>query len=107
MTSIRTRERQRWKLMISRCHIPGGLGYQRYGARGIRVCNRWHDFELYFADIMQLLGPCPEGCSLDRYPDKGGNYEPGNVRWATASEQQQNSCQYKRWWPRADEAATS
>lgn len=36
------------------------------------------------------MGPCPQGMSLDRWPDKEGNYEPGNVRWATHSEQNHN-----------------
>jgi hypothetical protein len=106
MKSVRTRERQRWKLMLSRCHNPDGLGYRYYGARGIKVCERWHDFETYFADIMRLIGPCPDGKSLDRIDNDGG-YEPGNVRWATPSEQQRNSRQYKEHWPHGSREVAS
>ena len=76
--------------MLGRCEDPAGLGYRYYGARGIKVCGQWHDFEVYYADITRLLGPCPPGMSLDRI-DNDGDYEPGNVRWATASQQQRNS----------------
>ena len=91
MRSDRTRSRGRWKLMLRRCEDPRATHYGYYGGRGIKVCERWHDFELYYTDITRLLGPCPEGKSLDRWPDNDGDYEPGNVRWATASEQQLNS----------------
>ena len=76
--------------MLRRCEDPDGPGYLYYGARGIKVCERWHDFEVYYADITRLLGPCPAGMSMDRI-DNDGDYEPRNVRWATASQQQQNS----------------
>ena len=76
--------------MLRRCEDPDGPGYLYYGARGIKVCERWHDFEAYYADITRLLGPCPAGMSMDRI-DNDGDYEPGNVRWATASQQQHNS----------------
>lgn len=85
----RARSYQRWYRMLRRCENPDDIGYRSYGGRGIKVCERWHDFELYYADITRLLGPCPPRKSMDRIDNDGG-YEPGNVRWATAGEQAEN-----------------
>lgn len=81
-------EYSRWNTMHQRCENPNNPQYKNYGARGIRVCERWGVFEYYLEDIAPL-GPCPAGCSIDRI-NNDGNYEPGNVRWATASEQSLN-----------------
>lgn len=75
-----------WVAMIQRCTDPNATGYANWGGRGIAVCERWRNsFEAFLAD----MGERPEGCSIDRI-DNDGNYEPGNVRWATALEQTQN-----------------
>jgi len=74
--------------MIHRCENPTDSRYKSYGARGITVCERWHDIRLFVQDI-ELLGPRPKGYSMDRI-DNDGNYEPGNIRWASASEQNKN-----------------
>lgn len=73
--------------MVARCNNPRSTSYHRYGAQGVVVCERWLSFEKFLADV----GPRPSlRHSLDRYPDFRGNYEPGNVRWATPVEQANN-----------------
>jgi hypothetical protein len=73
-----------WLNLRRRCLELSNPVYANYGARGIKVCDRWHDsFENFFADVGRK--PTPEH-SLDRI-NNDGNYEPGNVRWATRSEQ--------------------
>lgn len=72
-----------WKQMIQRCTNPRASHYSLYGGRGIQVCERWRtSFWDYVADV----GERPPGKSLDRI-DNNGDYEPGNVRWASQSEQ--------------------
>lgn len=88
-----------WYGMIERCEHPGHKSYARYGGRGIAICARWHDVQLFIADIERLLGQRPPGMSIDRI-NNDGNYEPGNVRWATASEQGLNRAPRPvRWRP--------
>lgn len=83
-----TKEYRAWAGMIQRCTNPNSKRWSDWGGRGIRVCERWiNSFENFYADMG--VRPSPSH-SLDRYPDNDGNYEPGNVRWATRSEQQLN-----------------
>lgn len=74
-----------WRTMLKRCNSPTSRQYHNYGARGIRVCERWHTFENFYAD----MGDAPEGKSLDRI-DNDGNYEPSNCRWTTQKQQIRN-----------------
>jgi hypothetical protein len=77
-----------WQSMIQRCTNPEAKAYPRYGGRGITVCERWL---VWFENFLDDVGYRPSrDHSLDRYPDKNGNYESGNVRWATRQEQQNN-----------------
>jgi hypothetical protein len=76
-----------WRGMMQRCHNPNATGYERYGGRGIVVCDAWrHSFERFLRDVGAR--PSREH-TLDRI-DVNGNYEPGNVRWATSAEQMAN-----------------
>lgn len=83
-----------WREMLYRCENPKCPAYSNYGGRGISACERWHDFAAFAEDITRLLGPRPDGLTLDRIGNDG-NYEPGNVRWATRAQQNQNR-QYRR-----------
>lgn len=77
-----------WLAMMARCKNPKTKHYRLYGGRGIKVCNRWLTFENFLLDIG--LRPSNKH-SIDRYPNKDGNYQPGNVRWATIHEQNRNT----------------
>ncbi len=83
----RTREWETWHGIRERCENKNAESYKNYGARGIRVCERWATFEAFFED----MGPRPSSRhSIDRFPDQNGNYEPSNCRWATAKQQCRN-----------------
>jgi hypothetical protein len=72
--------------MRKRCSNPNDANYEKYGARGIRVCARWEKFESFIADMGRKPGP---RYSVERR-DNNGNYEPGNCYWATDTEQARN-----------------
>lgn len=77
-----------WRGMNERCENPNHRGFKRYGGRGIRVAPRWRaSFGAFLAD----MGERPSRShSIDRFPNRDGNYEPGNCRWATMKEQNRN-----------------
>lgn len=88
-----------WKSMNDRCHYPNNISYPNYGAIGRTVCEEWRTvcyggrpgaFERFLAYLMESgIGLRPEGMTLDRIDNDRG-YEPGNIRWATGSEQAVN-----------------
>jgi hypothetical protein len=74
--------------MKRRCYAPSVKEFRNYGGNGIRVCDRWrYSFENFLTDMGRR--PTPNH-SIDRFPDKKGNYEPSNCRWATRAEQNRN-----------------
>jgi hypothetical protein len=84
-----------WVAMLHRCEDPDWKAYQHYGGRGIKVCEAWHDVAVFIADIESAIGPRPSGLTLDRIDNDRG-YEPGNVQWATRSQQTRNQRPRKR-----------
>lgn len=78
-----------WTHMMRRCSDRQHGNWKDYGGRGITVYDAWSDVAVFIADIEHLIGSRPPGMTLDRI-DNDGNYEPGNVRWATHAEQSAN-----------------
>ncbi len=76
-----------WLSMIARCTNPNHPQYKNWGGRGIQICKEWlESFENFFRD----MGERPKGKTLDRYPNKDGNYFKENCRWATPKQQANN-----------------
>ena len=75
-----------WSMMKNRCRNPNHDKASYYAGRGIKMCDRWERFENFLED----MGERPDGHSIDRI-DNNGNYEPGNCRWATHSQQMRNT----------------
>ena len=74
-----------WKGMRARCRYEKHKSYAYYGGRGIKVCERWSDFDVFVADV----GDRPQGFTLER-KDVNGDYTPDNCVWANRSVQSYN-----------------
>lgn len=100
----RTSEYQAWENMRRRCTDPRAKDYEKYGGRGVTICERWYNS---FAAFIEDLGPkAQRNLTLERIDNERG-YEPGNVRWATWKEQYANK-RPQRWrrpyWKRYTDA---
>lgn len=74
-----------WHAMLARCERPTHDAYARYGGAGITVCDRWHSFEAFLAD----MGPRPRGLTLER-KDNALGYTKENCEWASHTKQARN-----------------
>lgn len=84
----KTKEYGIWNAMRQRCTNPNSQKWKHYGGRGIKVCDEWLKS---FIPFYEHIGPKPgPEYSLDRI-NNDGNYEPGNVRWATIYQQNNNT----------------
>lgn len=75
-----------WMKMRARCERQNDRQFSNYGGRGIKICQRWSDFDTFVRD----MGPRPVGMEVDRR-DNDGDYTPENFRWATRTTQQRNT----------------
>lgn len=92
-TPSRTTEYVIWQHMRYRCHNPKNYSYKWYGGRGVVVCDEWR---YSFNSFLNCVGKRPtKKHSLDRI-NHNGNYEPGNVRWATSKQQANNKTNNRR-----------
>lgn len=79
----------RWKNMRARVYNKNHPRYLDWGGRGIKIYKDWDNFQNYADYIMALPNSLQEGYTLDRI-DNNSDYTPGNMRWATITQQNAN-----------------
>jgi len=86
------KQKLKWMIsnMVKRCHKPGTNRYERYGGRGIQVCNEWRTNRTSFFE-WAIANGFDRGLSIERI-NRDGNYEPSNCRFATMTDQANNTC---------------
>ena len=79
-----------WMSIKRRCYNKNAVNYRFYGERGIKISNKWvNDYSRFKKYILKNLGDRSDGYSIDRI-NNNKNYEPGNLRWASAKTQANN-----------------
>ena len=93
-----TREYHSWSSMNDRCENCKATSFERYGAKGINVCDNWSRSKLGtkgYLNFVKDLGPRPEGTTLDRIENSKG-YSKENCKWSTYKEQARNKSSNKK-----------
>jgi hypothetical protein len=90
---IRSSEYVSWAGMFTRCYNQNDKSYKDYGARGVRVCERWFNFENFLSD----MGFRPSRLHTIERQKVNGHYEPGNCVWILKSKQSLNKRNNKRY----------
>jgi len=78
-----------WKSMLNRCYNSKSTRYKDYGARGIKVCDRWREFSKFLEDMGDPPVIFGYRLTLER-ENNNGDYNEENCKWATAMEQRNN-----------------
>lgn len=81
-----------WLSLRARCNSPSSSAYVRYGAKGIKVCERWNSFEKFIND----MGDPPTSMHSIERKNNGRGYEPGNCIWLPVSQQARNKGDNRR-----------
>jgi hypothetical protein len=82
-----------WRGMHTRCNDESAISYPNYGAKGIKVCKEWEDFEVFIRD----MGVPEDGLQLDRI-DGDGEYSKENCRWVTPKENARNKKSTRKFY---------
>ena len=92
-----------WQAMLSRVRYALRDRNNMWATKGVKVSPRWEQFENFLSD----MGERPAGTTLDRFPNRDGDYEPGNCRWATPRQQARNTRKAKLTFETAFEVAVA